>query len=350
MSTHNPVPTAKARGRGSRTWIPAILSVGISAALVIWILSTLGDPAALLDSFGSASVPLLLAIVPVSLASHAVRATRWRRFLGTRDHAGASFASLMLGYSLNVVVPRGGEVARVVAMNRASRIAVPRLAATVLAERILDVIALVALIGVSFLIDGDRIEATMPELARVAPGALAGASIGVAFVVAVAVAGGQVARILETVFGRIHAGLGRRVGALAREAVEGFAILRRPVDASIALVETLAIWGLYLLTFVLGLAAFSLLETTGLEGATVVFAVTSASVLIPSQGAIGVFHKFGETALTELYGVLPETALACVTALHAILFLFVGGVLGAAVFGTRWLLARGQAVPRGDAS
>ena len=72
----------------------------------------------------------------------------------------------------------------------------------------------------------------------------------------------------------------------------------------------------------------------GFGGGTVVFAITSFAVLVPSLGSLGPYHEIGTRALTGLYDVATETALGCVTVLHAIQFVLIGGILGLVV----WLL------------
>jgi len=329
-----PVPAVPLR----RRILTAVVAVGISAALVIWIVLRIESPEQVWSSIGEASLLPLLAIVPCSFLSHWLRATRWRRFIGRPVSRFYAFSSVMIGYAVNDVIPRGGEVARVVNMWRTTGTPAPSLIATLVAERILDVILLLGFLGFSLILEGDRISTTFPAVAKAGPPALLLAAAGAGFVAVLAVAGERLARIAEAIGGKVHARLGSALGRVVREGAQGLAIVRRPRAAAAALVETVAIWALYLLNLVLGLAAFHLLGTLGLGAATVWFSITSFSVMIPSQGAIGVYHKLGQESLHLLYGVDPDRALACVTVIHALLFLGVGGIGGAAVWGLQSML------------
>ena len=57
----------------------------------------------------------LLAMAAIALLSHAVRAERWRMLMtptGYKTKFSYSFYSLMVGYFVNLIIPRGGELSR----------------------------------------------------------------------------------------------------------------------------------------------------------------------------------------------------------------------------------------------
>jgi hypothetical protein len=239
----------------------------------------------------------------------------------------------MIGYAVNDVLPRVGELARVVNMNRITRVPLALLLTTLVAERILDVIALVLLLCLSFLIEGDRIAAQFPDLYHAGGIALVLSVVALGGLFAVAWFSDFFSRLCGRAAGRFHARLGERVELLIRQAAAGLAFLRRPSQALPVLIETAGIWILYCAAFLLGLQSFGLLDGIGLEGGAVAFSVSTTGVLVPAVGAIGPYHQFGKVALTDLYGVDPDLAIACITVLHAILFYVVGGIGGALAWG-----------------
>ena len=330
--------------------VSILLPIGISGALVVWILSGIEDPDVVLDAALNANPFLLLAIVPVSLASHWLRATRWLRLLGM---PGASrvvaFSSVMIGYAVNVVVPlRAGEAARLVNMNVQTGAPYPRMITTLVAERLVDLLFLIVFLGLSLLFAGDRIAEAFPVIGQTGPLLVAAAVVGLVGLLGIAFAGERLARIVESLAGKLHAGLGERAGHFTREAARGFEFVRDPIQAAVVAAESVAIWVLYWGTLILGLAAFGFLADIGLDGGTVVFSITSSGVLVPSQGAIGAYHTAGRESLHLLYDVPRDLALARVTVVHAILFLGVGGIGGALA----WLLQllRGKPRPQNEAS
>jgi len=315
------------------------LPVAVSAVFVIWVIHMVDEPAKIWKGISSASLPLLAAIVPVSLLSHWFRATRWCRFIGKPLPRSYAFSSVMIGYAVNAVIPRGGEIARIVNMNRTTHAPYPSLFATLIAERILDVVVLVGFLGFSLILDGQRIRETFPTVARLGPSVVALAAGGLILMILLGFSGEFFSRVAGRVAGSLHEGFGKRLEVFARQGAEGFSLVRRPLPALLAAVETAAIWALYWLCFALGLSAFGLLDGIGYQGATVTFTLTSFSMMVPSQGAIGVFHTFGQKALSQLYQVDVDQALAWATVVHAILMLGVGVLCGVVVWALQGFFA-----------
>lgn len=316
----------------------------ISGAFLYWIIGyQIREPGQVWAHITSASLPPLLCLLPVAFLSHLLRAWRWRRFIGQPVSLFYSFTSVMIGYAVNDVLPRVGELARAVNMNRITGVSLARLLASLVAERILDVLGLVALLGLSVLIDGGRIAARFPDLARAGPIALLVSLVGLAALTAIAFASEFLVRLSGSLTRRIDPRLGARVEDLVRQGALGLAFLKRPSQALPILFETTGIWVLYFATFLLGLAAFDLLDAIGTSGGLVAFTACTTGVLVPAVGSIGPYHEFGRVALTDLYRVDPDLALACITVLHAMLFYVVGGLGGVLAWGAQLWALRGNA-------
>ena len=346
---HEAAPPSSARRSGFSLGglLKGGLAFVVTGGFVYWILAyQVKDPARIAGFIRNAAVLPLLVILPLSFVSHLLRAWRWRRFIGRPVPLFYAFTSVMIGYAVNDVLPRVGEVVRVVNMNRITRVPLAHLVTTLVAERVLDVLALVVLLGLSLLLEGGRIAAQFPELARAGPVALAGALGGLVLLFAVAFASEPLCRASGALARRLHPRLGDRVEGVIRQGAEGLAFLRKPSQALPVLIETTGIWALYLLAFLLGLSSFGLLEEIGLRGGTVAFSVSTAGVLVPAVGAIGPYHEFGKTALTQLYHVDSDRALAFVTVIHAVLFYVVGGLGGVAAWGAQVWKRRREEVER----
>ncbi|MCU0664944.1 MAG: flippase-like domain-containing protein [Myxococcota bacterium] len=300
----------------------------VSAAFVYWVAEGIESPERLLDSLATASWPFLLAIVPLNLLSHALRATRWRRLIGQEVSFFFTFSSVMVGYAVNGLLPRGGEVARLLNMSRATAVPMGTLLATLVAERLVDLGVLVLLLGVSLWLAGERVQAAFPQIWAAAPLAVAGAILGFAVLFLLAWKAQDAARFLGTILGSGSPRLAERAPKFVAQLGDGLSIVRRPKALLIATLETATMWALYIAVFCLGLCAFGLWDQVGLRGATVSYAITSSSALVPSAGQIGTFHALGRDALALLYGVDRDQALACVTALHLWLFYGIAGFGG----------------------
>jgi uncharacterized membrane protein YbhN (UPF0104 family) len=96
-----------------------VLNVVISlivAGLFIWLAARTVDPTEFREQFSLVSFHWLPLFIVVLLASHYLRAERWRLLLHRDVKAkvprSTLFAGVMFGYFMNVLVPRLGEVSR----------------------------------------------------------------------------------------------------------------------------------------------------------------------------------------------------------------------------------------------
>lgn len=314
------------------SWLGIVLPLVVSGGFVYWVARGIESPQGLWDALMAGSWAWLWLIVPVNLLSHYLRATRWRRLIGQKVSSFYAFSSVMIGYAVNGVLPRGGEVARLLNMSRVTTVPMGTLISTLVAERLVDLGVLVLLLGSSMLIGGERVAVAFPELRRVAPLAMGGAVAGLITLGWLAWKAETVANLVARWLKGRSPGLATRASQFISQLGDGLAIVRRPSSLAIALLETAAMWALYIAAFCLGLQAFGLWDILGLRGATVSYSITSASSLVPSAGQIGTFHALGTDALVSLYGVARDQALACITALHLWLFYGIAGTTGMALW------------------
>lgn len=284
-------------------------------------------------------------VVP-SLAAFAVsilvRAIRWRTLFRPerRPRLQALVKATLVGYLFNSILPlRAGEAARIVALIRYSGTQAAEVTATVVVERILDVSSLVVLL---FLL-----QPWFPPISWIRP-----AEVVAATCFAAVVALGLIARHLSTA-SRPRAprwlstlpGLREEtIMRLARDALNGLAILFRARQALVALGWTFTSWALLGLSFWLLMFAFDL--NLSFAAALLVVIATGLAFIVPAApGAIGVFEAAG-VAVMKAYQVEAPRAFGYVLVLHAlnlVPFLLAGfAVLSA----DAWRRRAAQSAPR----
>lgn len=109
----------------------------------------------------------LVIMAVLAIISHLVRAERWRMLLapvGYHTSVSNSFYSLMVGYLVNLVIPRGGEISRCYNLYKLDKIPVVESFGTVVIERIIDLLFLVILIVVSFAFESKKLFAFIETL------------------------------------------------------------------------------------------------------------------------------------------------------------------------------------------
>ncbi|MBI4266444.1 MAG: flippase-like domain-containing protein [Acidobacteria bacterium] len=311
-----------------RTAVVSILAI----ALFAWFLSTanLGE---VWRHVGRARVDLLLVALVGMAATYWVRAVRWQHMLApigpTRFRT--VFRSTVIGFAaLGLLPARAGDLLRPYLVARQEHLSAPATFATIVLERVLDILAVVLLLAAFVWL--------VPAAARLPPSILepikvsaALAVLGVAALMAVMwTLASHPERIGAFVFAAArvlpHA-LARRLARLASTFSSGFATARQPRELAIAVLWSFPLWMIYAGEAWLVTAAFGIdMPPTGaflLQGLLVI------GVAVPTPGGVGSFHEAYRIGVTMFFGASNDAAVAAAIVLHAmgvVPVVLVGGV------------------------
>lgn len=301
----------------------------------------------MLEALRAADWRWLAPLVVLVLGSNLFRAWRWQVLidalpttpdLETQDPEGptrtntleASFSSIMIGYMVNYVAPRMGEVARTANMSARSAFRFSSLFGTVVSERIFDTAVLgLALLSALALLR-NRLGALHEHFFRPAWSTIVSLPFGGL------VAG--IAGFLLLVWGSVvllrkhlsthDAPLARFWTRVIKPALVSFGtgmmtLLRSPRRGAI-LVSTIGMWGGYLLMAYIPFVMLGLAEPygIGLGDAWALMAIGALGLLVPTPGGLGSYHYITEQALVHLYGMPAEPALTYAVLAHAAQFIF----------------------------
>jgi uncharacterized protein (TIRG00374 family) len=227
--------------------------------------------------------------------------------------------------------------------------------ATVILERVLDMLTVLALLAAYVFVFGRELAATNP--ATFGPvkwaGATAAAASLAAFVVLFVLAGNpaRLREMLERLERVLPSQLVGLVARVAEKFATGLHAVRRPSRLLVALALSLPLW----LSISLGIwavaVAFHL--PVPFSGTFLIMALLVIGVAVPTPGAVGGFHWAFLFAATTFFGADEEASVGAAIVLHVVSFgpSLVLGLLFAAqeglnVAGMRQLAQ--QAEPRGD--
>ena len=242
-----------------------------------------------------------------------LKAVRWQFLFArtTRPPLIPVTTSLLIGHFFNNVLPaRAGEAARVVALRLQTKTSAAEAAGTVVSERILDVLALLALLFVA--------SPFLPAVSWItAAVALAGVTLAcsVVLVVVLGLFGSRPFRAVARLFARLPGVPREPLERGADSLVRGFAVFRQPRIAAIAVPLTLASWLSLALSFWLVMIGFGLDVGFG-AGLLVVIATNLVLILPSAPAAVGVFEAATLVAL-KTYGVDDSSALSYAIVVHA---------------------------------
>lgn len=243
-----------------------------------------------------------------------VKAVRWRYLYRgrTRPPFGAAMVALLVGLFFNTILPaRAGEAARVVALSREAGTSKAESAATIVLERVFDVLALLVMLFVAV--------PWLPHVTWLRTAAALGTGLAVvvaAGVAAVALWGERPLRVVLCPLARLPFVPSGRIETAIENVHHGLAGIRSVRLAALSSLLTLAAWLLLALSTWLLMRGFSL-HLPFLAGLLVVVAINLALVLPSSPAGLGVFEAATLIAL-HAYRIPDARAISYALVLHAV--------------------------------
>lgn len=302
-----------------RHW-KAILGIAISALLIWWVLRGV-ELSEVWSEVRNARWGLLLAAVAVATSGFLVRALRWKLLLHP-IRAGTTlrhrFAAVNIGFAANNLLPaRVGEFARAWAISRLEPVSISGALGSLVVERFLDGVAILALLMVALLhpsfpaeatVAGQPLAAVVTAVSVLLGGILGGILLLLLFPEPFLKGADSVGRVLPERAARTL------IGGL-RSFVDGLEALRNPRLLFGALAWSLGFWAWNAVSFWLAMHAFGIDE--GYATALFVQAIIALGVAVPSApGFFGTFHAAAVVALVEVYGVGENATLAFAFGYH----------------------------------
>jgi uncharacterized protein (TIRG00374 family) len=273
-----------------------------------------------------AAEPLPLAIaLGATLLTYALRALRWQYLLapiGATRFVNA-FRTTVIGFAASFLLPaRAGEVIRPYLLARRERLSATAAFATVVLERVLDLLTVLLLFAFFVLTSASGVVAGSPdELARVKLGglsALAAAITGFAVMFALAGHPGRLARVALRVERVLPARLAHALAGFVETFAQGLAVMRQPGRLLVSLALSVPLWLSIAVGIWLTSQAFHI--TFPYTATFLVMTMLVVGVAVPTPGAIGGFHAAYEFAVVTFFAAPPDRAVGGAFVLHAISF------------------------------
>ena len=266
---------------------------------------------------------LSLATTVVNLA---IRAFRWQYLLEPLGHTtfARAFRATAVGFAANSVLPaRAGEVIRPYFLARTERahgrMSATGAFATIILERLLDVITVLALLASYVFIFGRDLRLTNPVAVTWLKG-IGGVAAAVAFgalVILFVLAGDpeRLGRATERL-ARVVPSFAAVIARIAEKFARGLGAIRRPGRLLVALAWSFPLW----LSIAAGIwavaVAFRLMVP--FTGSFVVIALLVLGVAVPTPGAIGGFHAAFRYSATTFFGAPDAAAVGAAIVLHLV--------------------------------
>jgi glycosyltransferase 2 family protein len=268
----------------------------------------------ILNTWNAANKGWLLLMGGIFMISNVIRAERWRMLLSSTGHPTTlykSFLSVMIGYLVNLVIPRGGEVSRCFNLYKLDKIPVEVSFGTVIAERVVDLLSLVVVLILTFVIEYDKLISFLGTL-PVQPGFSRGKLVPVIIVLlglgVIAGAGYWFIRRNERIrdwLEKMWKGFRKGLTSVTQLNRKGLFIL-----------YSIGIWLLYFLMTYAVIMAFDETAGLGLGAVLSIFAIGTIAMAAPLPGGAGSYHVMIPAGLVFLYQLPQSSAVAFTFVFH----------------------------------
>lgn len=299
-----------------------ILKYGLSlviAGVFFWLAFkdfTQSDVEKLLQMIAEANYIWLAITVAIMVLSHLIRAWRWGVLLSTVKEKMSLihlFHATMMGYAVNMVLPRVGEVTKSVSLARQEKIDAKKVLASVVIERILDTLMFALLLAVSAFFFRTKMNKVFGEVRlwglsvtfEIAAYLILMASLLllVAFAV-LSLFPEKIASWAEKLLAKRSKKWAERISNALRAFIEGTASLKNRAKYAEIVLSSLVIWSLYLLGMLLPFYALSMQEryALGVMEALTTLSISGFGQLITPAGA-GTYQYACQITLENVFDV-----------------------------------------------
>ena len=323
-----------------------LLLTSAIAIIFLWLAFTGVDFSDILEhSQEVEAAPILLVGISVLVGTF-LRSYRWTLLLKPLRADSESpigqfnaFYAVLMGYAVNIVLPRGGEVARLYSICKTERLPWAGVLATMFIDRMLDVAVLAILIGLTLFFLPSETLTNMPGLATGGSVLIVVAVLGLCLLPHI---GSIVEKGLTLAFVKryLPTRLGTKLSKLVVQFDQGSGSLRSFARLPYIALLSALIWLTYWLNFYLMVLAFGLQDKITAIKCLIIFTIGSVGSLIPTPGSIGSIHYLVKMAAIETAQLSAEQALTFATISHLFIFIIFPGLIAAVVFLYKWMSPR----------
>ena len=317
-----------------QSFFKIILGILISAFLVRHLISSVEYEKVLGYIYNVKWEYFVISIV-VSFFSHLLRALRWAILLedtGFKVSRIGLICGTFFGFFINILVPRGGELARSTSMNYKYGLPTNVLLGTILLERVIDFIILLIIIFLVILLDFQTFGNFFAEKLSF----LSDKFLLFWEIACVLVLFGII--VLIILFNlRAKFSFFVKVNNFFLGVLDGLKSINNLKRRGLFTLYTAGIWLFYILITYIPFHAFADLENLGFINAMFLLILGGIGMIIPAPGGIGSFHAVVIEGMTSVLGVSREVATAYAFTSHTLTTLYIL-ILG--LFCTLFILKR----------
>lgn len=263
----------------------------------------------------------LLIFIGIVFLGTLIRALRWKyMIISFKEDVKLInlFEAIIVGYGVNVFLPKLGEVGRALYLGTVEKISRSSVLGTVVIERIFDLIFLLISVIVSLLLFGNILNEKYPWIYNAIYFGLI--FLFAAFVILAIVIKFQLKIInwFENVLIRLRLTRLTKATEITSKVIDGFSSIKTRKNYLITFLLSPLLWFTYAVGSYFGLLALNMhkILPVDLSSGLVIMSISTFGVMIPIPGATGSYHAFCKSVLTIILGFNVKISLAYAVLTH----------------------------------
>ena len=288
------------------------LKILVPLAVGIWLIYkpynalTEEQRSELFTAFRAADLGWLALAMFIGWLAHVNRGRRWRYLLdplGYKPGFWNCYHAVMIGYFMNMFIPRAGEASRAASLYRMEKVPFEKGFGTIMAERVVDMLVLILIAAVALALQLDKLDLFRARIEQFkeGQGAQEGDGTNWGWWLLAVIAAGLIAGAYVVM---TKPALRARAMDLLRGFVEGLKTVFSTRRKGLFILHTLVIWAAYLGMFQIGFYCLPSMSDVPFAGILAGF-IAGAVGIILVQGGIGVYPAF-VALIVGVYMAVPE--------------------------------------------
>lgn len=288
------------------TLLQYIIFFGLGALLIWWQYGKLtpNDKTEIFSAFAEVNkrLWLFIPVIIIGFLSHFFRALRWKLLLEPLNlkpkTANITFA-VLIGYLVNLLVPRMGEIARCSILAKYEKEPVDKIVGTIVAERSFDLVCLMLVAILTFALQANIAGAYVSE--QLSKFTIKSSTIAIAL--------GGLAFFISLLIFIYKKTKSAKLGVFLKGIGAGVLSILHIKKRVQFIIYTILIWASYLSLIFIGFKAIEATEQLGWLPALSVLVFGSLGMIV-TPGGIGAYPPAVQLVLIKLYAIKSSYALA----------------------------------------
>ncbi|HMS35070.1 MAG TPA: lysylphosphatidylglycerol synthase transmembrane domain-containing protein [Ignavibacteria bacterium] len=273
------------------------------------------------------------------------RALRWRYFLNPLKKdikMDILFSSMMIGYMMNSIIPRAGEVYRPVMLANKEKISKASAFGTILVERVFDLLSLLISFGICMIFYKNKLSAAFEQY-NLETISIYTSVITLSFVIIIVIIIFNLEKseiIIEKITKKIlPEKFHQKVHNIFISLINGFLFIRYPKYYLQILLLSVILWITYVFSTYLTLLAFNINISMFDANLVLTMATFAMTIPLPANSA-GIYHLFCTATLVNVFGIDRESAFGFATVNHLL------GLLGLIIVGAFYFVKENLSIKK----